>query len=380
MSTIFKKPSSSTATTKSNISYTIPNEGGTLKTLSFSRDTSERLLYINYPESILSGTKCYANNNKGDTRIFQTTLNARETVQLFFSHHNRTGSNLNYAIIIFNPNASSSTANITATNIGYAQGWNTAEFNPWVKFYAGQSKTLQVKGLKTGFLLDWRNIASSSAPFSGIMRVSSDSTVILTVYVWKGSDTSVIDGNEKQYVYPWPDPIDSDIDKNPNYKYTGVGSGYYLITSNTIKYSELNKSGGIYYKLANCSGSNSNEMIPIKLSGGSYTAQKGASESLSNLGNWGAQYQFTTTLDNTGNSSSKTFKCYIGRNAQEGKVVVNYNGTLGYCSMGLSTSTLNTAYKWNCFDVTVAANKKETITFQFCHATCSSSPIYMQWT
>lgn len=380
MSTTFKTPSSSTLVKTSNPSYTIPSEGGTLKTLTFNRDTSERLLYINYPESILSSTKCYANDNKGNTHIFQTTLNAKETVQLFFSHHNRTGNNLNYAIMIFNPNASSSTANITATNIGYAQGWNTAEFSPWVDFYAGRSKSLPVKGQKTGFLLDWRNIASSSAPFSGIMRVSSDSTVILTVYVWEGSDTSVIDGNEKQYVYPSSDPIDSSIDDKPTYKYTGIGSGYYLTASNTIKYNEANKNGGIYYELASCSSKNSNEMIPIKLSGGNYTAKKGASESLSNLGNWGAQYQFTTTLDNTGNSSDKVFRCYIGRNALEGKVIVNYNGTLGYCSMGLDTSTLGTAYKWNCFEVSVKAGKKETITFQFCHATCSSSPIYMQWT
>lgn len=168
-------------------------------------------------------------------------------------------------------------------------------------------------------------------------------------------------------------------DSNPAMKYTGIGAGYYLMTSNTVKYSDLSEYG-IYYPLAHCNIGNTNEMIPISIAGTSYVAQEGASNTkLTNLGNWGAQYQFTTTLDNRGNYSSKTFKCYIGRNGSEGKIVIKYGNSIEYCSMGLDTSTLCLAYKYNCFDVTVDTNSTKTITFQFHHATCSSSPIYIQW-
>lgn len=69
----------------SNRAYTIKSESSSLKTLRFSRDTNERLLYINYPESILPTTKCFANSDKCNKYLFRTTLKADETVQLFTS-------------------------------------------------------------------------------------------------------------------------------------------------------------------------------------------------------------------------------------------------------------------------------------------------------
>lgn len=378
MAVNFKLPNGN-CTTNSNIEYTITSENTTIKTLNFSRNTNERLLYINYPESILSNTKCFANVNAGNKYLFQTTLNANETVQLFFSHHNRTGSNMNYAILIYNPNSQSTTATVSASNFGYAYGWNKAEFIPWADFYNGNSTSINVRGQSTGFLLDWRNIKSASDPFSGIMRIKSNYAVTLTVYAWTGSDPSILDGDEEQFPYN-KDEKGNSIDKDPAAKYTGTGAGYYLTVSNTVTYNDVKtKTGGMYYALASCSDKNTNEIIPIALSGANLTAQKGAAPPLNNLGNWGAQYQFSTTLDNSLNSSTKTYRCYIGRNALEGKFVIRYNGTTAYCSMGQETSTMGKAYKWNFMDVTVAARSKETVNFQLVHATCSSSPIYLQW-
>ena len=368
-----------------NRSYTIKDESTSLKTLAFSRDENERLLYINYPESILPTTKCFANPNDGNKYLFRTTLKANETVQLFFSHHNRTGSNINYAILVYNPNGGT-TARVTASNFGYEHGWNSAEFDPWIDFYNGNLTYKDITGGTSKFLLDWRNIPSSSDPFSGIMRIESNYDVTLTVYAWKGTDTSVMDGAASETQFPYSKTInysdyDENIDKAPNQKYTGIGKGYYLTTNNTVTYSDVNsKTGGVYYALANCSTQNSNEIIPIAISGTSYEAKKGAASPLNNLGNWGAQYQFKTTLDNRNNSTSQTFRCYIGRNYEEGKFVIKHGNNIGYCSMGLSSSTVGNAYKWNFLEVTVPAGKTEDVIFQLVHATCSSSPIYLQWT
>lgn len=195
--------------------------------------------------------------------------------------------------------------------------------------------------------------------------------------MWKGSDTTVIDGTEEQYVYD-KNESGNDYDDAPAAKFTGIGEGYYLTTSNTV--TTANATGnGIYYSLSSCSSANSNEIIPITLSGASFVAKKGAVFPLNNLGNWGAQYQFNTTLDNSSSTTAKTFKCYIGRNAKEGKFVIKYGNQISYCSMGATTSSVGTAYKWNFIDVTVPAKSKQTVSFQLSHATCSSSPIYLQW-
>lgn len=195
-----------------------------------------------------------------------------------------------------------------------------------------------------------------------------------------------MDGADSETLFPYSKTIDyndydANIDANPTQKYTGVGESYYLTTNNVITYSDItSKTGGVYYALANCSTSNTNEIIPIAISGTSYEAKKGAALPLNNLGNWGAQYQFKTTLDNSANSSSQTFRCYIGRNSEEGKFVIKCENNIGYCSMGLSSSTVGNAYKWKFLEVTVPAGETKDVIFQLVHATCSSSPIYLQRT
>ena len=190
MSATFKPANSSNVVINSNQNYTIPNEGCSRKYLNFSRASSERLIYINYPETITPTTNCFANSGNsqgGNKHLIQTTISAGETVQLFFSHHNQSSRAINYAILIWNPNSSSTTATVTATNSGYAYGWNISEFTPWVSFYNGNTLTARVPGQSSRFLLDWRNIATSSGPtvaappFSGIMRITSNYSVTLTV-------------------------------------------------------------------------------------------------------------------------------------------------------------------------------------------------------
>ncbi len=378
MSIVFKEANTSNIVIHSDSDHTIADDGSTLKSLSFTRNTNERLLYINYPESIMPFTNCYANNTTGNNKmLFQTTINANETVQLFFSHHNRSGSAINYSILIWNPASAGQIATVTATNYGYDKGYGKAEFLPWSSFYAGNGKSVAVDGQKSGYLFDKLGIEPDEQPFSGIMRLTTNRAVVLTVYIWKGSDRSVMDGTETQYPYdkneaPYPE------DKSPAEKYTGIGSGYYLISNNTITAAEAS-GNGVYYGLADVNLTNTNEMIPIALSGANYTAQKGQGKPLGNLGNWGAQYQIITTLDNSASSVQKTFKAYIGRCMKESKYFIRYGAEENYCSMGDPNSDFPTAYKWNFFDVTVPARSKETFSFLLSHPTCSCAPIYIQW-
>lgn len=365
----FKNPSGN-CTNNPNTSYTIANESNnTLRTMNFTRLTDEKWLYVNYPETIKSGMKCFANNDKGNVCLLQETVTPSNPAQIFFSHHNAYGSNINYAILLYNPSGTPIT--VDATNYGYAKGWNIAEFQPWEQFFSGNSKTITVPGETTKWLLDQRNIASDSTPFSGNIRLSTTGNVIVTVLVWTGSDTTVIDGTETQYKCTLSELAN-------NKQYTGIGEGFFLNSTNTITSTNVASGKKVYYKLASCDASNTNEIIPIHLSGANYVAQKGARAELSNLGNWGAEYSLTFNLQNTTNTS-KTFRCYAGRCGSESKVVVSYNGSTKYCSMGASTSTMGTAYKWGFMDITVDPNSTYKVNFQLVHATCSNAPIYLQW-
>lgn len=355
----------------SSITHTIANENNnSLKTMSFYRDTSEKWLYVNYPETITNNLQCFANNDKGNKCLLQETISANKTAQIFFSHHNGCSYNINYAVLLFNPNSYDIT--VTVPNYGYARGWNVAEFQPWSQFFdSAYARTIIVPKNSTKWLVDQRNIPPNAEPFSGNIRFSSSGSVIITACLWTGSDTTVIDGTETVYPY-------NINDSSQNKVYTGIGEGFFLSTSNTVTSTDLLYGKKIYYSLTSCSGSNTNEIIPINLAGTNYTAKKGAASPLNNLGNWCAQYAMSFTLKNT-TSMSKTFRCYLGRCGAEGKIVVNYNGVTKYCSMGLNTSTQGTAYKWNFIDVELSAGETYDLSFQFIHATCSNAPIYLQW-
>ena len=374
MANVNFKNASGNCVHNNNIGYTIASESNnSLRTMSFYRDTAEKWLYVNFPETLTDDLKCFANtddNGNGNKCLLRETITPDKTAQLFFSHHNNCSCNINYGVLLFNPNSYDITVN--ASNYGYARGWNVAEFEPWSQFFnSAYSQSINVPRNSTKWLVDERDIPPGTEPFSGNIRFSTTGNVIVTVCLWKGSDTTVIDGTEDIY------PYDID-DVNMNKVYTGIGEGFFLSSSNTVTSSDLSSGKKVYYSLTSCNASNTNEIIPIHLSGANYTAQKGANSPLNNLGNWCAQYSMSFTLKNT-SVSSKTFRCYLGRCGSEGKVVVNYNGVTKYCSMGLSTSTEGTAYKWNFIDVTLAAGETYNLSFQFIHATCSNAPIYLQW-
>ena len=255
----FKSPSGN-CVYNNNVGYTIASENNNfLRTMNFYRDTAEKWLYVNYPETLSDNLDCFANNDKGNKCLLRETVTPDKTAQLFFSHHNGCSHNVNYAVLLFNPNSYDITVN--ASNYGYARGWNVAEFEPWSQFFdSTYSRSINVPKNSTKWLVDERNIPPSTEPFSGNIRFSTNGNVIVTVCIWKGSDTTVIDGTEDIYPY---DINNADMNK----VYTGIGEGFFLSSSNTVTSSDLSSGKKVYYSLTSCNASNTNEIIPIHLSG-----------------------------------------------------------------------------------------------------------------
>ena len=366
----------------SQLGYTIANESNAVKrNLSFNRNNGEKWIYVNYPETFHDGLNCFANSNRGGRYLFQEVLNANQEVQLFFSHINHTSGNVNYCVQFFNPNGT--TASITISNKGCKTGWDDAAMSAWNEFFDSTPETLQIAPYGSVFPINMTNIENNKNLLSGNMRFTVHSRVIVTVYAWLGNDITVITGNETQYPYNINESGIPVIDSDPAKKYTGVGDGYFITTSTSITNTNL-AGNSIYFELANVGSGNTNEIIPIVLSGANYTASESASHAnLKNLGNWCAQYLFNITFQNT-STTSKTFRGYLGRNGTLGRFLINCSNTIISANMSITESNDESTpaydpYKWNWVDVTLAANETSTFSFQFIHATCGSSPIYMQW-
>lgn len=252
MANVNFKNASGNCVHNNNIGYTIASESNnSLRTMSFYRDTAEKWLYVNFPETLTDDLKCFANtddNGNGNKCLLRETITPDKTAQLFFSHHNNCSCNINYGVLLFNPNSYDITVN--ASNYGYARGWNVAEFEPWSQFFnSAYSQSINVPRNSTKWLVDERDIPPGTEPFSGNIRFSTTGNVIVTVCLWKGSDTTVIDGTEDIY------PYDID-DVNMNKVYTGIGEGFFLSSSNTVTSSDLSSGKKVYYSLTSCNASN----------------------------------------------------------------------------------------------------------------------------
>lgn len=137
-------------------------------------------------------------------------------------------------------------------------------------------------------------------------------------------------------------------------EYSGLADAFYISTNNTIKASDLFVSyyNSIFYGLTQKNFSkNPTEHNPIRLVQGKLASEDN-SKPFNNLGNWGLQYAFSTTLINNTQNSVK-FKGYIISNPdshcagiQSGSIVkgafLGYNGTvendhirLNFCETGV---------------------------------------------
>ena len=318
-------------------------------------------IYCNYPERIGDGNKSWGIAENG-YYINRQTVNG--PAQIFYSHWNKTGKTLRYRIQLKNNN--SSVATVTRSNVGACTGWDgtIAVKN----FFASSSKTISVPAKGTAWLID-ELVVSNGQPFTGMVRFSTNRSVVVTVIAYESS--SKINNATKPFPYR-----STEVPSNDNTVYSGLGNGYFL----TFNHGTISTSSLPYRFTTNCDANaglqNNGEMVPIKLVDGNFTASITSSDQeLRNLGNWCVQNYHKITLRNT-SSSSVTVYGYVGANKKGNAQVINRGGTVK--SARLSADTTG-KFTWKWCKVVLAAGESFTFDYQQILASYGAAATFHEW-
>ena len=329
--------------TGENLSSPVIGESG-LTTLTPSRNTAP-WIYCNYPEMLDYAGKGMALAENG-YYINQQTING--VASIFYSHWNRSSSSIKFRIQIRNGNTSP--AIVTRSNIGHTTGWGNAA-TAVTGYFASSSTAITVASNNTGWLTDEYTIPSNT-PFSGMIRISSDKTVIITAYVYR----SVSAITESAKAFPYSDKFSGDL---AVYSGRGVGS-YITFTHGTKNVSSLSTP---YRYSTNANGAsirNNGEMVPISLIGADLIADvNSADKSLTNLGNWAAINYHTITFNNN-TSSPTTVYGYIGSNIGGNTQIINRGGVVKSYVFSDQSSGI---HKWRWCELKL--NKDDIYSFDF---------------
>lgn len=273
--------------------------------MDYTLNTESTWINCNYPEHITSKSML-GDSDLGNKCIFTGTVKAG-TVQVFYSHFNEIGEDLNYGIQIFNPNKERVT--ITAQNCAHDSGdWYNVCALSWKRFFTGISDCDAPVNSNGEIGLDpstftWlfkKNIAKGYPPlgtaFSGNFRFHTTKPVIVTVYAYK--DYWKINGSATMY------PYSKTLPKNS--QYSGSSDGFFFSSKKlTFNAKDLKNKNGIYFTThdktaARINGTLKSDLIPIRLLGSNNNliASPTASSPLENLGNWCAQYNIPIRLYN----------------------------------------------------------------------------------
>lgn len=334
-------------------------KGRERQTLSFSRNNG-KIVYSNYPE-FLSNSSGYAFADKGYCTN-QQTLGPGE-VQVFFSHHNKTGSNIWYGIQIFNPN--SSEINFDILNWGFGSTWDQT-IQPLEAFFTTTKETRSINAKGVHWVLNKEIAASSSyTPFYGVVRLKLYSQVIITTYAYKS--WSSIDGYAVPYPYNYNYSSDLKV-------YSGYGDGFILNKSINIKLSELQNSGDYWYYTGEHGswGYNSGELTPIHIVGENKIASPTSTDTnLVELGNWTTQYNFTVSFTND-LGTSKTVYGFMSGNQHTSKPFIISNGKM----KGWSVLRENTV-RW--FKETIPSGQTYTYNYSYMQASYGAPATNHAW-
>lgn len=370
--------------------------------MNYTLNTESTWINCNYPEHITS-TSMLGDSNLGNKCIFTGKVKPG-IVQVFYSHFNETGEDINYGIQIFNPNNDPNVApsvndvTITLLNGEHASGdWYTVCAKAWANFFKGYDDfDCKSQADKDGVLpplhsngVCWLTKKSihGQVPFSGNFRFEVDRPVIVTVYAYK--DFWKLNGTAKMYPY-------SKTSAN-NRQYSGISDGFFF-TSSKLTFnsesliSETKRNNGVYFTthhekiLAKVNGVSKSDLIPIRLLGSSDNLVTSPTQvyPLENLGNWCAQYAIPIRLYN--NSGKKVrFRGFFRTPAPRATTDDDKISIICVLSSGWGNVTYGVANNyeynaWNWLTVELDNGKYLDDNYQFILGTNSTRNVQHIWT
>lgn len=325
-----------------------------LNRLNYTHYDGQTLIYCNNPEGISEGSL------RDNGRIInKASITTREFL-VYVSAKSNCAYDIKLAIRA--KNISGSTITVTRINSGFntSTKWDVATV-AYENFFKSIKDPKILTNGKTEMLFEGRIPAQNFV--ETLIKFETTGNVEIEVFTYKTT------------ISPSAIPSNSDTGK-----YSGTANAFYISTNNTIKAADLFVSyyNSIFYGIAkrNFSG-NSTEHNPIKLVQGGTATEDNPESNYGNLGNWGLQYAFSTTLINDTQNSVK-FKGYIISNSKSHCAGIQSGGIAKGIFLGPEGT--NTNRRWN-FCETSTVNKQSSITldYQYMHLSKGCAPGIIQW-
>ena len=324
--------------------------------LSYTRYGEQTLIYCNHPESI---RETYLGDN--GYFINKATVSTNEA-QLYVSCNSLCNYPTKFVVRAYNPGSSSVTITKTHSGFNCTTNWS-AQIGAYQDFFQSISEPHIIPAGQSVWIED--ESVTANGRFEALMRYSLTGTLQIAVYLCTnknnvGSDT----------IAP---PVSLT-------EYSGTADAFYISTQNTLTSEDLFRSyySSAFYGVSNQEFSGSEfEHNPITLVQGGIASEN--SSTYKNLGNYGLQYAFTTTLTNNSNQNVK-FRGYIISNPNSHCAGISSGGLAVGKFLGPNGEGSNGHTRWMfCETNTVAPNNSVSLDYQYMHLSRGNTPGIIQW-
>ena len=334
----------------------------------FGRNSGRPIVYSNYPEKINWLTGPNAPTAENDKCLCQREVAAGETY-VFYSHNNRTGKPFKLGIQIHNPTENGKTAEVTKLKYGYGNYpgtyWDAQDAA--IDYLNDDPDESQPIGIGGNLWICEHAVPANSGPnlpFCGHLLFDSTVPVIVTIYIYTNQNT--VTGTATMVPYN-TDYINVAAGDGMGV-YSGYGDGYILDRQVPLTIENPGSNADSFNSPKNINKNNywfmtgepSNpdacavdELTPITIENGQI-AKAGAAGTLSNVGNWGTQYNFSVTINNK-LDTPKTVYGFMGSMAN--RVVIKSNSIAG--------KNLSTYQTWRFFEETIPAKTAKTFDYTY---------------
>ena len=336
-------------------------------TVSFTRYSDQTVVYCNHPEMVGQSNFGDSANSKYLNRV---TINTPH-FSVYASYDTNYSGTCKLAVRAWNPNNNNIT--LTLQNKGFnskkkdANGWNVAcdAFSRYFNTITPTSHTLLPN---SGTWIIAEDVVASGL-CELLASFTTTGTVVVAVYLC--TNVANIPGTTFE------------VAQNNALEYSGKTNSSFIETSHSMRASDLFVSyyNSVFFGLSQSRFSgNANERTDVTLhqSPNPVASEYSPTAWLQNIGNWGLQYQFHTTLsNNTGNVVK--FKGYILSNPS-GHCAGIQSGGIGVGKFLGTQYVPGNHMRWNfCETASIASGNSITLDYQYMHLSKGNAPCIMQW-
>lgn len=335
--------------------------------LTYTRYGNQTMVYCNFPETIGPG-------HLGDTQadgtpgycINKATITTSEAL-LYVSCNSSCNSPKKLAVRVYNPN--SSTVTITKVNSGFncTDTWYP-QTGAYERFFTDIHMDHQISAGESVWIEEESVMANGR--FEALMKYTiSGGSIVMAVYLC--TNTVSVSGSPKIVAQTSPN------------LYSGTASAFYISCNHSVSSATLFSSGNrnsVFYGIAQKKFSgNETESNPITLLQGGIASED--SDTYNNIGNYGLQYAFNTTLRNTQSTGRVKFKGYIISNPDSHCAGITSGGLAKAFFLGTNGDGPGKGYvRWNfCETAYISAGSSITLNYQYMHLGRGNAPGIIQW-